>query len=42
MSPEVTAVAADPIIMQMGLGLFIVGGLVYAIRNARLAYKSKK
>lgn len=42
MSPEVTAVAADPIIAQLGLALFIVGGLVHAIYNMTLAYKNKR
>lgn len=42
MSPEVTAVAADPIISQIGIGLFVIGALVYAIRNAMLAYSNKK
>lgn len=42
MSPEVTAVAVDPMLTQIGFGLFVIGGLVYAISHAALAYKNKR
>lgn len=42
MSPEVTAVSADPIIFQLGLGAFVIGGLVYAVYNMILAYRKQR